>query len=39
VVRHIGDQQARQRSDRHLDQEAHRHVVGLELWSRPFTDN
>ena len=31
VVRHVGDQQTRERSDRHVDQEAHRHVVGLDL--------
>jgi hypothetical protein len=30
VVGHVGDQQARQRGDRHVDQEAHRHVIGLE---------
>lgn len=30
VMRHVGDQQTRERGNRHVDQEAHRHVVGLE---------
>lgn len=30
-MRHVGDQQTRQRGDRHVDQEAHRHMVGLEI--------
>jgi hypothetical protein len=30
VVGHVGDQQLRERGDRHVDQEAHRHVVGLD---------
>lgn len=28
---HVGNQQPGQRGDRHVDQEAHRHVVGLEV--------
>lgn len=30
MVRHVGDQQTRERGDCHVDQEAHRHVVGLD---------
>lgn len=30
VMGNVGDQQPGQRGDRHVDQEAHRHVVGLE---------
>lgn len=31
VVRHVGDQQAGQGGDRHVDQKPHGHVVGLDL--------
>ena len=31
VMGHIGNQQAGQRRDRHINQEAHGHVVGLDL--------
>jgi hypothetical protein len=39
VVGHVGDQQTRQRSDCHVDQEAHWHVVGLDEIAESFLEN